>query len=328
MTAPDAPPIRVLVTGGAGFIGSHVVDRLLAEGYEVAVVDDLSSGSTANLEAADAAHGRALTFEQADITTDALDRLVARVRPQLVCHLAAQMDVRASVADPLHDASVNVLGTIRLLEAVRRHGGHKVVFATSGGCIYGEPAPDRLPVREDTPGHAHSPYGASKRCAEEYLHTYAALHGLAFTSLALANVYGPRQRADGEAGVVSIFAGRMLAGEDVTVYGDGGQTRDFVAVADVADAFVRALRRADGLRCNVGTARQTSVLELVDRLGRLTGWQGRVHRADARQGELRHIAVDVALAARELQWTPSTSLDQGLAATVDWLRQSRAPSAA
>ena len=313
-------PPAVLVTGGAGFIGSHLVDRLLGDGHVVTVVDDLSTGRLAALEAARRDHGDRLDVVQEDITTEGLAAVVERSRPEVICHLAAQMDVRRSVADPVHDATVNVLGTVRVLEAARRVGVRKVIFATSGGCIYGEPAPESLPVDEDTDGHAHSPYGASKRSAEEYLHTYAALHGLAFTSLALANVYGPRQRADGEAGVVAIFAGRMLAGQEVTVYGDGEQTRDFVAVGDVVDAFVRALDRGDGLRCNIGTARQTSVNELVAALGRCTGWDGDVRYAEARGGELQHIAVDIRRAGRELGWSPATPLEEGLAATVDALR--------
>lgn len=310
---------RVLVTGGAGFIGSRLVDALVADGCDVAVVDDLSTGKLANLEHA-CARGAAL--HRLDIVDGDLVGLTGALRPDVVLHLAAQMDVRRSVADPVHDATVNVLGTVRLLEACRRHGVDKVVFATSGGCIYGEPAVGELPVAEDHPGHPESPYGASKRSAEEYLHTYEALCGLRWTSLALGNVYGPRQDPWGEAGVVSIFAGRMLADQPVTVYGDGLQTRDFVYVDDVVDAFRAAMAAGDGLRLNVGTGQQTTVGQLHAALSSVTGATRPPVHAPERPGELRHIALDSRLAASELGWKPSTSLHDGLARTVEWLRTS------
>ena len=310
---------RILVTGGAGFIGSNLVDRLIADGHHVTVVDDLSQGKLANLADARRHPGR-LSFQRLDITSTALERAVEKAQPQIVFHLAAQIDVRVSVADPVHDAMVNVVGTVNLLEAGRRHGVEKVVFTTSGGCIYGEPAAEDLPVAETYPGHPHSPYGASKRGVEEYLHTYQALYGLRWTSLALGNVFGPRQDPTGEAGVVAMFGGRMLQGQGVTVFGDGEQTRDFVAVGDVVNAYVLAMDRGDGLRCNIGTGEQTSVNTLVADLTELTGWTGRAVHDAPREGELRHIALDASLAGEALGWKPQVSLRDGLARTVAWLR--------
>lgn len=312
--------MRVLVTGGAGFIGSNLVDRLLADGHEVTVVDDLSTGKLTNLQQARRNPDLRLGFQRLDITSTALERAVARAQPDVVCHLAAQIDVRRSVSDPVHDGLVNVIGTVALLEACRRHDVDKVVFTTSGGCIYGEPDVAELPIDEAYPGHPHSPYGAGKRAAEEYLHTYAALYGLRWTSLALANVYGPRQDPGGEAGVVSIFGGRMLADEPVTIYGDGDQTRDFVFVDDVVHAFVLALDRGDGLRCNIGTGEATSVTSLFAELADLVGYTQPPAHAPERVGELRHIALDARRAATELGWKPWTTLREGLGATVDWLR--------
>ncbi|MGH3664574.1 MAG: NAD-dependent epimerase/dehydratase family protein [Egibacteraceae bacterium] len=311
---------RVLVTGGAGFIGSNLVDRLLAEGHEVTVIDDLSTGKLANLAEARHSGDLPLSFHRVGLTSDALERVVAKAQPEVVLHLAAQIDVRRSVADPVRDAMVNVVGTVNLLEAGRRHGMGKIVMATSGGCIYGEPAADELPVAEDHPGHPHSPYGASKRGVEEYLHTYAALYGIRWTSLALANVYGRRQDPGGEAGVVSIVSSRMLADQPVTIYGDGEQTRDYVFVDDVVHAFVLAMGAGDGLRCNIGTGQQTSVNELFRQLARITGYGGAPHHAEERPGELRVSALDARLAAAELGWKPWTKLGEGLVETVDWLR--------
>ncbi|MDP8969394.1 MAG: SDR family NAD(P)-dependent oxidoreductase [Actinomycetota bacterium] len=311
---------RVLVTGGAGFIGSTLVDRLLAEGHEVTVVDDLSTGKLANLAQARRDPQLPLSFQRLDVTSDALERVVAKARPQVVLHLAAQIDVRRSVADPVHDAMVNVVGTVQLLEACRRHGTAKIVLATSGGCIYGEPEAGELPVAEDHGGHPASPYGASKRGVEEYLHAYAALYGLRWTSLALGNVFGPRQDPLGEAGVVSIFAGRMLADQPVAIYGDGEQTRDFVFVDDVVHAFVLAMERADGLRLNIGTGERTSVNRLFDELAAITGYARPAVYSPPRPGELRDIALDARLASGELGWKPWTSLRDGLEATVGWLR--------
>jgi UDP-glucose 4-epimerase len=317
--------MRVLVTGGAGFIGSHLVDKLLDDGHEVTVVDDFSTGKLANLEGARLRCGNRLQIRALDITSPDLASALAQAQPDAVFHLAAQIDVRRSIADPVGDAMVNVVGTVRLLEACRRHGVSKILFTTSGGCIYGEPDLCELPIGETYLGHPHSPYGASKRGVEEYLHVYSALYGLRWSSLALANVFGPRQDPSGEAGVVSIFGGRMLQGQPVTIFGDGEQTRDFVYVGDVVAAFVLALDRGDGLRFNIGTGVTTSVNALFLALSEVTGNSVAPQYSPERPGELRHIALDARLAAVELGWKPQTELRDGLKATVSWLRDAESP---
>ena len=311
---------NVLVTGGAGFIGSMLTDRLLAEGHKVTVVDDLSTGKLHNLDDARRNPDLPLVFQRIDLVSDGLERVVARAQPEVILHLAAQIDVRRSVADPVRDAKINVLGTVNLLEIARKHGARKIVMATSGGCIYGEPSAEELPIAEDYPGHPHSPYGASKRGVEEYLYTYAALYDLKWTSLALGNVFGPRQDPLGEAGVVSIFGGRMLEDQPVTIFGDGQQTRDFVFVDDVVHAFVLAMERGDGLRCNIGTGEETSVNELFTALVEVIGYSRQAEHAPERPGELRNIALDARLASTELGWKPWTTLREGLTETVRWLR--------
>ena len=311
---------RVLVTGGAGFIGSNLVDRLLEEGHEVTVVDDLSTGRLHNLAQARRNPDLPLSFQRVDITSNALERVVAKAEPEIILHLAAQIDVRRSVEDPVRDAMINVVGTVNLLEAGRRHGARKIVLTTSGGTIYGEPLAEELPVAEDQPGHPVSPYGASKRGVEEYLYTYQALYGMRWTSLALANVFGRRQDPLGEAGVVSIFGGRMLAGEPVTIFGDGEQTRDFVYVDDVVHAFVLAMDRGDGQRFNIGTGERTTVNELFTEMAAITGYDHPPEYGPERPGELRHMSLDSRRAAAELGWKPWTTLREGLSETVGWLR--------
>jgi UDP-glucose 4-epimerase len=314
--------MHVLVTGGAGFIGSTLLDRLLADGHRVTSVDDLSTGRLENV-----AHlqGRPeVELLELDLSRDDLTAVFAPQRPDVVVHLAAQVSVRRSVADPQRDVEVNVLGTVRLLEAARQHGTDKVVFATSGGCIYGQPEVEALPVPEDHPTEPHSPYGASKLTGELYLRTYGRLHGLRWTSLALGNVYGPRQDPTGEAGVVSIFAEQMLAGAPCTIFGDGEQTRDFVHVDDVVEGIVRALDGGDGHRINIGSGRRLSVNELFGRLAHITGYERPADRQPARVGELDHISIDPSLAFRLLGWRPKVELDAGLAGTVDWVRRTSA----
>ena len=293
------------MTGGAGFIGSNLVDLLLARGDEVHVLDDLSKGSRDNVPAGARLH-------VADIREP--DAVFDDARPEAVFHLAAQADVRVSVEKPALDADVNVLGTIRILEAARRHQA-KVVFASSGGAAYGEcdgPAPESAPLLP------LAPYGTSKVCGEEYLATWNRLYGTSHVSLRLGNVYGPRQMPHGEAGVVAIFMGLLRDGGTPTIFGDGSQTRDYVYVGDVADAMVRALDR-DGGTYNIGTGIETSVIELFGAVRAASGVARDPAFAPARLGELQRSVLDPALAGRELGWRPDRSLAQGLSATWDWI---------
>jgi UDP-glucose 4-epimerase len=320
--------VSVLVTGAAGFIGSRLTDRLLAEGEEVVGVDDLSSGSLANLDDARRSRSGSFSFADLDITSPAAADLVARHRPEVIFHLAAQVDVRRSVADPIADAMINVIGTLNLLQGAVAAGTRKVVFTSSGGCIYGEPDASRLPVAEDqvyTPeALPESPYGVSKKVVLDYLRYYRKVQGLDYTALALANVYGPRQEPASEVGlegqVVAIFCRRMLAGRPCTIYGDGTQTRDFAFVDDVVSAFVAARDAGGGELLNVGTGVELSVNELYARLAELTGATTEPVYAPARPGELHRIAVDPGRAAAVLGWHPAVNLGEGLKQTVEWFR--------
>jgi UDP-glucose 4-epimerase len=312
--------MRTLVTGGAGFIGSNLVDRLLAEGHEVDVVDDFSTGSLSNLSEARGSGGRALTIHHLDITAPAVVELMARRRPQLVFHLAAQIDVRASVAQPAFDAAVNIIGSLHVLEGARRAEAERVVFAASGGTLYGDPAPEDLPVRESHPQQPLSPYGVAKKSVIDYLVAYRQLHALEFCALALGNVYGPRQDPHGEAGVVAIFAERLLRGEPVTVFGDGEQTRDYVFVDDVVDAFVRGATRGGGLTCNIGTGTETSVNELLATMAAEAGVEVSPVFAPLRPGELLRSCLDIERAAIQLGWRPWTELAEGTRAVLEFVR--------
>jgi UDP-glucose 4-epimerase len=311
--------MRTLVTGGAGFIGSTLVDRLLVEGHEVDVIDDLSTGSLSNLADARGSAGRALTIHQVDITAPAVIELMARRRPELVFHLAAQADVRVSVARPAFDALTNIIGSLNVLEGARQAETERVVFAASGGTLYGEPSAEDLPVREAHPHQPLSPYGVSKKAVLDYLVAYRELHALEFSALALANVYGPRQDPHGEAGVVAIFAQRLLAAEPVTIFGDGGQTRDFVFVDDVVDAFVRAASRGGGLICNIGTGQETSVNELYRTMAEQAGVEVTPVLAPLRPGELLRSSLDIERAAIQLGWRPWTSLADGTRAVLEFV---------
>jgi UDP-glucose 4-epimerase len=297
--------MRALVTGGAGFIGSNLVDALVARGDEVHALDDLSKGLLENVRAPAELH-------VADIREP--DAVFDEVRPEVVFHLAAQADVRVSVDRPAFDADVNVVGTVRILEASRRHGA-KVVFASSGGAAYGEcdgPATETAPLRP------LAPYGTSKLCGEEYLATWNRLHATGHVSLRLGNVYGPRQMPHGEAGVVAIFMGLIRDGGAPTIFGDGRQTRDYVYVGDVCDAMLRALER-DGGVFNVGTGSETSVLDLYSEIRAVTGSDREPTFAPARLGELQRSVLDVSLADRELGWGPRHSLGAGLQKTWSWI---------
>lgn len=312
--------MRMLVTGGAGFIGSNLVDRLLAEGHSVDVIDDLSTGSLANLSAARSDPSHQVTFHQLDVRSPDVAELMIRRRPEVVFHLAAQADVRVSVARPVFDAGINILGSLQVIEGARAAGAGKVVFASSGGTIYGDPDPSQLPVKESHPQQPLSPYGVAKKAVGDYLFAYRELHSLEFTALALANVYGPRQDPHGEAGVIAIFAGRLLAGQPCTIFGDGDQTRDFVYVDDVVDAFARAAVRGGGLVVNVGTGRETSVNELYDTMARGAGVRESPVYAPARPGELRRSSLDPGRAAIHLGWKPWTDLTEGAGAVLDYFR--------
>jgi UDP-glucose 4-epimerase len=316
----DAP---VLVTGAAGFIGSNLVTRLLEDGRRVIGVDDLSTGSLTNLAAArGGGHSGRFEFDRLDVRRGGLTPLMERHRPEVVFHLAAQVDVRRSVDDPLHDADVNVLGTVATLEAARSSGVRKVVYASSIGS-YGEPAEEELPVDESFTTPALSPYGASKRVAMDYLRTYEALYGLDWTALTLANVYGPHQTTAGEGGVVATFIGRMLEGRPCSIFGDGEQSRDFVFVDDVVHAMVLAADRGSGQRFTIGTAQRTTVNQLFRALAAATGYPREPVREPARAGEVRHSCLSARAAGQELGWKPWTTLEEGLALTLAWASESR-----
>lgn len=310
--------MRALVTGGAGFIGSTLVDRLVRDGHEVTVVDDLSRGARANL--AQAQETGRLRLRQVGLNDPALTDVVAEAAPEVVFHLAAQIDVRSSVTDPFDDATRNVLGTIAIAEAARRAGARKVVFASSGGSIYG--TPEELPVDETAPLNPKAPYAASKISAEMYLNTYRELYGLDCTHLAPANVYGPRQNPHGKAGVVAIFANALLSGRPTTLFGDGGNTRDYVYVGDVVSAFVVAAGEVGGgKRYNIGTGVQTTDRELHTLVARAANAEDDPVFAPARLGDLRASALNATTAATDLGWRPTIDLTEGIDRTVDFFRR-------
>jgi UDP-glucose 4-epimerase len=308
--------MKVLVTGGAGFIGSNLVDALLARGDEVTVVDDLSTGRRENLDSALAAGA---TLVEADIRDrSAMEELAGRERPDVVFHLAAQIDVRKSIADPAFDASINVGGTANVLEAARVAEAQRVVFASTGGAIYGEGEGQELPLAEDAPLAPEAPYGQSKFAAEGYLALYERLYGLSVVSLRLGNVYGPRQDPLGEAGVIAIFCGRLRAGERPTVFGDGKQTRDYIYVGDVVSAMLAAAESDATGPINVGAGIETDVLELARLLGDLGGAESfEPELAPPRTGEVQRISIDPSRAERELGWKAQTGLEDGLRLTLD-----------
>jgi UDP-glucose 4-epimerase len=307
--------MRVLVTGGAGFIGSHIADAYLAAGHTVGVVDNLSTGSAENLDPR-------IRLWQADIRDAAVESILAEFQPEIISHHAAQISVSVSARDPRGDAEINILGALNLLEAAVRHQVQRVIFASTGGAMYGEQAV--LPTGESVFPEPVSPYGVAKHAVERYLHAFQHMHGLRSVVLRYANVYGPRQNPHGEAGVVAIFCQGLLDGKTLTVYGDGGQTRDYVDVGDVVRANLLATMAAlEGKVSimNVGTGVETSVNDLVRLLGDAAGSPLRVEHAPPRAGEQRRSALDAALAARVLGWRPMTDVRAGLEQTLAWFRQ-------
>jgi UDP-glucose 4-epimerase len=302
---------KILVTGGAGFIGSHVVDGFLAAGFEVVVVDNLSTGRRGNLNPA-------ATFCELDIRDAGLAAVFEKERPAFVSHHAAQIEVRKSVADPLFDAEVNVLGSLNLLECAREAGVERVVYASTGGAVYGEPV--YLPCDEAHPVAPLSPYGASKFVVEKYLSMYQQSYGLAYTVLRYANVYGPRQNPRGEAGVVAIFAYQMLRGGQTMVNGDGDQERDFVYVGDVVQANLAAVQSGVSGVFNIGTGLGTSINQIYDHLAEVTGYPGQKRHGPAKLGETRRIYLDVKAAEKALGWQPAVDLAEGLGRTVAYFR--------
>lgn len=315
--------MKILVTGGAGFIGSHVADAYIAQGHDVTVLDNLSSGRRefVNPKA---------RFYQVDVSDGAAVReIFASEQFDLVNHHAAQVDVRVSVRDPQFDARVNILGLLNLLEACREFSVKKLIFISSGGVIYGEP--ERLPVPEDAPKKPISPYGVAKLASEFYLFSYKQTHGLEYIALRYANVYGPRQTPKSEANVISTFSRQFLQDEPVTIFGDGSQTRDFVFVGDVVTANLLATeqidkinrapaRSIDDLAFNVGTGRETSINELRKRFSQVLGRERDAHYALPRPGELQRNALDISKAQRFLRFEPKASLDEGLRETVHWVK--------
>jgi UDP-glucose 4-epimerase len=308
---------RVLLTGGAGFIGSHVADGYIAAGYEVTVLDDLSTGRQQNVP-------RKAKFVKADIGSTEARKLLATGGFTILNHHAAQLDVRVSVTNPVLDAQINILGLLNLLEGAREGGVKRVVFASSGGVVYGES--DRLPHKEDAPKLPVSGYGCSKLASEYYLSAYFQLYGMDAVALRYANVYGPRQNTEGEAGVVAIFGSRILRGEPLTVYGDGKQTRDYVFVGDVARANVRAAAGAlpkrvsiDSAAFNVGTGKETSVNDLVATMLKASGKKVAIKSSPARAGELQRSAVDPGKLGKEWGWKPEMDLAEGLRQTYEWI---------
>ena len=305
--------MKILVTGGAGFIGSHVVDTFIANGHEVVVVDDLSTGRRSNLNPA-------ATFYQIDIRSDQLGEVFEKEKPQVVDHHAAQMDVRRSVVDPLFDAEVNVLGSIKLIELARQHNVERFIYISTGGAVYGEP--EYLPCDENHPINPICPYGASKHTVEHYLYMYHELYDLDYVVLRYPNVYGPRQDPHGEAGVVAIFTGLMLNGEPVIINGDGDQERDFVFVGDCARGNLLALTTENSNTIfNLGEGKPTTVNDVYRELKQITDYPLSADHGPAKVGETRRIYLDANKAAEKLNWQPSIGLNEGLTETVEYFKK-------
>ncbi len=303
--------MKILVTGGAGFIGSHVCDEFVAKGHEVIAVDNLSSGKRENLDPK-------VRLVELDIRAAETAQLIERERPHVICHLAAQMDVRRSVEDPRYDAEANILGFINILEAARKGAVKKVIFSSTGGAIYGEQ--DVFPAPEGHATRPVSPYGVSKAAGELYLNYYRAQYGLAYVALRYANVYGPRQNPHGEAGVVAIFSQRLVSGQPCTIYGEGKQTRDFVFGPEVAKANYAAFERDHVGAVNIGTGVETDINALYALLAEAAGSKQPAQHAAAKPGEQMRSCIDNALAARVLGWKPKVGLAEGLKRTIEYFR--------
>lgn len=304
--------MKIIVTGGAGFIGSNIVDAYIEAGHSVAIIDNLSSGKESNINPK-------ATFYKMDIRSPEIDLVFAKEKPDVLNHHAAQIDVRKSVDDPEYDANVNVIGMINLLQKSLKHGVKKVIFASSGGAIYGEP--DTLPADESSELKPLAPYGASKVTGEVYLNCYQALHGLKYTALRYGNIYGPRQDPHGEAGVIAIFCQAMLSDKEVKIFGSGEQLRDYVYVGDVVHANLLALNSGDNEKLNIGTASGTSVNELFTRLKQIIGYGKDANYQPQRQGELDRTYLAYNKATEVLGWKPEVDIQRGLELTADFFKQ-------
>ncbi len=303
---------RILVTGGAGFIGSHVVDAFVKAGHKVSIVDDLSTGREGNIN-------KKATFHNISINDSRLEDVIKKEKPDIVSHLAAQISVKVSMQDPMNDAQTNVLGSLNLLNICHKYGVKRFIFSSTGGALYGEPS--YLPCDEEHPIQPLSGYGVAKRSLELYLLAFGPIWNLPFVILRYANVYGPRQDPFGEAGVVAIFARRMLKGEPLTINGIGKQSRDFVYVSDVVNANVAALEKGTGGLYNIGTGKGTSVNEIYAHLQKVTGYKLKAQHGPAIPGEVGNIYLKSAKAKKELAWAPSVPLNEGLRKTVEYFRK-------
>lgn len=306
--------MRILVTGGAGFIGSHIVEAYLAAGHEVVIIDNLATGRRANAP-------KGATLHEVDIHAKETERIFAEFKPEIVNHHAAQASVKVSTGDPVFDLEVNGGGTARIAALAVEHGARKVIYASSGGTVYGEP--EELPVPESHPTRPVSNYGTSKLVGELYLDLLGRTHGLDYTIFRYSNAYGPRQDPHGEAGVVAIFTGKMLDGEQCTIDGDGEQRKDYVYVGDIARANVLALTKGSGLAFNIGTGKGTSVNEIFGALNDATGNKVEPRFGPPRPGDVRNFWLETSLAQRELEWRPEVAFQDGIRQTVDWFRAQR-----
>lgn len=303
--------MKVLVTGGAGFIASNLADALIEEGHEVVIIDNLSTGKKENIN-------KKAKFYKLDVRDKAIDKVFAKEKPEIVNHHAAQIDVRHSVDDPIYDAEINILGLLNVLKASKKNNVKKIINISSGGVIYGDGA--KLPIKEDTKKGPISPYGIAKLSAEYYVRFYSNIYGLKYTSLRYSNVYGKRQDPLGEAGVIAIFSNMLLNNRQPTIFGDGKQTRDYIYVKDVVNANIQALTKGDNEEFNIGTSKETSVNQLFSAMKKATGFAGEAAYAPSRPGELMRSCLDNSKAKKLLGWSPRYSLEMGLKETIDWVR--------